>query len=117
MRSLLVITFSVMMQAMPALAQRSYPADWPVYTPPAVAELRAEETLRIEAREAGQGAAAGGGYVYAVGNFVIAKYRRDNGQQIALWRGEREGLIGHLNSCYADDDELWCANSNHPRDF
>ncbi len=90
-------------------------AGWPVYEPPAVQSLAAVETARWPAQEANQGAAATAADVYAVGNFVIARYDRATGQREALWRGPRGGLIGHLNACFAQAEELWCANSNHPR--
>lgn len=98
-----------------AVAQRDFPADWPIYSPPAIQELVAVETARFSAPEAGQGVAVDRKHVYAVGNFVIAKYDRLSGERINVWRGERGGLIGHLNSCYVEASELWCANSNHPR--
>lgn len=96
-------------------AQRQWPTDWPVYTPPAVQELMAEETARFPASEAGQGVAANATHVYAIGNFVIARYNRKSGEREALWRGPRGGMIGHMNSCFIEDNALWCANSNHPR--
>lgn len=98
-----------------ASAQRGLPADWSVYALPQVALLKAVETARWSAREAGQGVAVDADHVYAVGNFVIARYNRETGEREAIWRGERGGLIGHLNSCFVERDELWCANSNHPR--
>lgn len=97
------------------LAQLGLPADWPVYEAPLMQQLEAVETARWSAREAGQGVAVDADHVYAVGNFVIARYNRETGEREAIWRGERGGLIGHLNSCYVESDELWCANSNHPR--
>lgn len=98
-----------------ASAQRQWPADWPVYQPPTVQQLESEETLRLRAPEAGQGVAVDAEHLYAIGNFVIARYDRATGEREAIWRGERGGLIGHLNACYAEAGELWCANSNHPR--
>lgn len=96
-------------------AQRRFPEDWPVYTPPPVQQLKATETARFPAPEAGQGVAVDKEHVYAVGNFVIARYDRATGVREAIWRGARGGLIGHLNACYVATGELWCANSNHPR--
>jgi hypothetical protein len=98
-----------------ASAQRGLPADWPVYQPPKVQQLAAVETARWPAPEAGQGVAVDAGHVYAIGNFVIARYDRKTGTREAIWRGERGGLIGHLNACFVADAQLWCANSNHPR--
>ena len=99
----------------PASAQRQWPADWPVHQAPPVQQLEAEETSRIKAPEAGQGVAVDAGHLYAVGNFVIAKYDRETGKRLARWRGARGGPVIHLNSCFVEGDELACAHSNHPR--
>lgn len=96
-------------------AQRRFPDDWPVFALPPVQQLQATEIVRFTAPEAGQGVAVDAKHVYAIGNFVIARYNRSTGVREAIWRGERGGLIGHLNSCFVEADELWCANSNHPR--
>lgn len=98
-----------------ASAQRSWPADWPVYEPPQVQPLSAVETFRLNAPEAGQGVAVDRDSIYAIGNFVIARYDRKTGERTAMWRGPRGGLIGHLNACFVEKRQLWCANSNHPR--
>lgn len=98
-----------------ASAQRSWPADWPVYEPPQVQPLSAVETFRLKAPEAGQGVAVDRDSIYAIGNFVIARYDRKTGERTAMWRGPRGGLIGHLNACFVEKQQLWCANSNHPR--
>lgn len=90
-------------------------AGWPVYEPPPVQTLVATETSSLAAPEANQGVAVTATHVYAVGNFVIARYSRASGQREAIWRGPRGGLIQHLNACYAAAGELWCANSNHPK--
>ena len=84
------------------------------YEPPAVQELTAEELTDLPAMEALQGAAADETYFYAISNFVIGKYERNTGKLVSRWIGERGGLIGHMNSCYADSGQLYCANSNHP---
>lgn len=89
-------------------------AEWPVYQPPVVQELKAEEVARYDAQEAGQGAAVDKDFVYAVVNFAIGKYDRKTKQRVASWRGPKNGLIGHLNACLVREKELWCANSNHP---
>ncbi len=87
----------------------------PTYQPPPVQQLSATETARWSAPEAGQGVAVDATHVYAVGNIVIARYNRMTGEREAIWRGERGGLIGHINSCFVEGGALWCANSNHPR--
>lgn len=98
-----------------AQGRPGFDPDWPVYEPPAVQMLIASEIFRTPALEAGQGAAVDKRHVYAVANFAIGKYRRDDGERVAQWQGERSGLIGHLNSCLLHDKELMCANSNHPK--
>ncbi|MCG8504821.1 MAG: hypothetical protein MI755_09465 [Sphingomonadales bacterium] len=84
------------------------------YVPPAVRMLAAEEIAEYPAIEARQGAAADSEHFYAIVNFVIGKYSREDGALIARWVGERGGPIGHINSCFAEAGRLLCANSNHP---
>ncbi len=88
--------------------------DIPVYAPPPVAELRAEPLERFAAAEALQGAAIDDEHFYAVVNFAIGKHDRETGKRVAGWVGSRQGPIAHLNSCFAEGGQLWCANSNHP---
>ena len=89
-------------------------SDIPEYTPPPPVELSAEPLQRFPAAEALQGVAVDDRHFYAVVNFAIGKYDRSTGERVGGWIGPRRGLIGHLNSCYADAGKLWCANSNHP---
>ncbi len=84
------------------------------YAPPAVATATAEELAALNAPDATQGAAADADHFYAVANYVIGKYERKTGKLASRWLGKRGGLIGHLNSCYAEAGRLYCANSNHP---
>ena len=86
----------------------------PVYEAPRPALFDAERLQRFPAAEALQGAAIDTRHFYAVVNFAIGKYERDNGERVSGWIGPRRGLIAHLNSCFAEDGRLWCANSNHP---
>ncbi|WP_411819297.1 hypothetical protein ABFZ85_10310 [Hyphococcus formosus] len=85
------------------------------YQPPLVRELSATTIAEYPAIEAGQGAAADEKYFYAIVNYVIGKYRRDNGELVSRWVGTRGGPIRHLNSCYVEGAKLFCANSNHPQ--
>ena len=86
----------------------------PAFVPPEPLELVATQLGSFKAPEAGQGAAVDQQHFYAIVNFAIAKYVRTSGARVAAWVGPRHGPIGHLNSCFAADGKLWCANSNHP---
>ena len=108
------LLFVLFLVAVPVSAGRDWPADWPVYEPPVVQLLQAEETKRLQAPEARQGVAVDKDHYYAVDNFSIAKYSRATGQRIALWRGARGGPVVHLNSCLVDGEDLACAHSNYP---
>ena len=100
----------------PAPAQRPIPSlDAADYAPPAVQQLSAR-TLRVyETPEADQGVAADRDFIYPIDNFVIGKYRRDTGEPVARWVGEKGGLLRHINSCFEERGRLWCANSNYPQ--
>lgn len=104
----------LLLSTTPALADDDVPGDWPVYQPPAVQQLQAQEVARINAPEARQGVAVDRDHYYAVGNHVIAKYARATGDRVALWRGARGGPVIHLNACLVDGGELACAHSNYP---
>lgn len=88
--------------------------DVPRYERPEADVYTAEEIARFPAMEAGQGVAIDAEHFYAVVNFAIGKYDRETGARVAGWAGPRGGLISHLNSCFAEAGELFCANSNHP---
>ncbi|MEN7536764.1 hypothetical protein [Aurantiacibacter flavus] len=76
-------------------------------------QLEAETVQVWQAPEADQGVAVDERYFYAIDNSVIAKYALADGSLVAKWE-DQTGRIGHLNSCYADQGLLWCANSNYP---
>jgi hypothetical protein len=85
----------------------------PEYTAPEVRQLTAR-TLRVyEAAEADQGVGADARHFYVVDNTVIAKYEAATGRRLGEWKGPRNGLIRHMNSCLAIDARLLCANSNY----
>lgn len=86
----------------------------PSWTPPVVQTGAAALVRRYPAQEAGQGAAIDGRYVYAIVNSAIGKYDRQSGTRVGQWLGARDGLIRHINSCFAKAQQLWCANSNFP---
>ncbi len=79
-----------------------------------IQSLEAELIASYPAVEAGQGAAADAGHFYAIVNSAIGKYRKLDGELVNRWARSRSGPIRHLNSCYAEDDLLFCANSNFP---
>ncbi len=66
------------------------------------------------AEEALQAVAVDENYVYAIVNSAIGKYRKDTGERVAKWAGERDGAIRHLNSGVILDGKLYCCNSNFP---
>ncbi len=66
------------------------------------------------ADEARQGAAADARHIYAIVNSAIGKYEKASGALVARWSLPPTGPIRHLNSCFAETNRLWCANSNFP---
>lgn len=89
------------------------PPDVPAYQAPPIASYQAKTLREYAAPEADQGVALDDDYFYAVDNTVIGKFERDTGELIERWIGPEDGAIRHMNSCYAKDDKLWCANSNY----
>lgn len=72
-------------------------------------------TLReYPAPEADQGVAVDDLHFYAVDNRTIARYRRSDGQRVAMLDLPEEGPLFHLNSCRIHAGQLWCAHSNYP---
>jgi hypothetical protein len=86
----------------------------PAFEPLPIAQLQAQEIGRYPAVEAGQGAAADADHVYAIVNTAIGQYRKSDGAFVRRWASPRDGLVRHINSCYAEDGRLYCANSNFP---
>jgi hypothetical protein len=80
-----------------------------------VLQLRAQTLRSLAAPEADQGVAVDEQHFYAVDNTVIAKYERDSGDLVKRWVSQLRPGVGHLNSCYARSQRLWCANSNYPQ--
>ncbi len=79
-----------------------------------VQQLNAEPLASYPAAEAGQGAAADADHFYAIVNTAIGKYRKSDGNLVSRWASPRQGPVRHLNSCYAEDELLYCSNSNFP---
>jgi len=73
----------------------------------------AETVRRIPAAEARQGVAAGPVGIYAVANWMIARYDRKTGERLKLWEGD-PARYPHINSCALIKGELVCAASNFP---
>lgn len=97
-----------------ALAQSAVSERPPVYAAPPVIKLQAKMVREYPAPEARQGVAVDADHVYAIVNTVIGKYDKTTGERVGRWAAPREGLIRHINSCFAEAGKLWCANSNFP---
>jgi hypothetical protein len=97
---------------LPASAQAGGSAEAPAS---AVPQLTAT-TLRTwpNVPEADQGVAAERRVFHAVDNHTLATYDRISGERLRVWEGGEDGPIQHMNSCYARQGRLWCANSNYP---
>ena len=87
----------------------------PEYRAPEVVRLTARTTRTFTAPEARQGVAADARHFYPVDNTIVAKYEIASGRRVADWKGPRNGLVRHLNSCLADAGRIRCANSNYPQ--
>lgn len=84
--------------------------------PPAPAQQTPVATSMVRWRvpEASQGVAVDATHFYGIGNRVLVKHRKDNGQRVAAWRSPESGRIVHLNSGYVDGGRLVLAHSNYP---
>jgi len=74
----------------------------------------AKELRRFPAAEAKQGVAVDAEFFYAIDNRQIGKYRKDTGERVAEWKGEKDGPIQHLNSGFVMAGKLYVAHSNFP---
>lgn len=104
----------IVVLSLPAVGVFAQGLQLPAFEPLPIAQLKAEEIGRYPAVEAGQGAAADAEHVYAIVNTAIGQYRKADGSLVRRWASPRDGLVRHLNSCYAEDGRLYCANSNFP---
>ena len=75
--------------------------------------LAATELRRMPAEEARQGATAGHGSVYAIGDHEVGRYDAKTGKRVAHWNGDPV-QFPHLNSCELDGRDLVCSASNYP---
>jgi len=73
-----------------------------------------EELRRFPAAEAKQGVAADEQFLYVITNCAVGKYRKDTGERVGGWKGEKRGPISHLNAGIVHDGKLYCAHSNFP---
>ncbi|WP_323799819.1 hypothetical protein [Parasphingorhabdus sp.] len=83
-------------------------------TVPTPVMLKAKTLTVYDAAEADQGAAADERHFYAIDNSAIGKYLLADGSAVAQWSDLPSPGIEHLNSCYVEAAQLWCANSNYP---
>ncbi len=72
------------------------------------------EVRRFKAPEAGQGVAVDEDYFYAINNTVIGKYRKDSGERVGGWEGQKGGEIIHLNAGFVRGGRLHAVHSNYP---
>ncbi|MEP3478332.1 MAG: hypothetical protein ABJZ55_03705 [Fuerstiella sp.] len=70
---------------------------------------------RIDVPEAGQAVAVDDTFFYAISNSVVAKYERQSGQRVAIWKADAQRPLKHLNSGIVIDGKLYCAHSNYPQ--
>ena len=67
----------------------------------------------FQAPAAQQAVAVDDSFFYAIGNRVIEKYEKENGNLVRRWE-DRTGVFKHLNSGVVIDGKLYCAHSNFP---
>ena len=77
--------------------------------------LIAAELGRWSVPEANQAAAVDATHFYGIGNRVLVKHRKDNGERVAAWESPAGGPIIHFNSGYVDERRLILAHSNFPQ--
>ena len=77
-------------------------------------DARFVEVRRYLAPEAHQGVAVDAVHFYAIGNRVLAKYRKDTGGRVATWFADDDRPLVHMNAGVVLGDELHVAHSNYP---
>jgi len=107
----LALALALTLASLPALADNAL--DIPDYQAPAPQMLTARTLKTFDAPEADQGVAVDGDHFYAIDNSIIARYDREDGRLTGRFIGPNHGLIRHLNSCFAEEGRLLCANSNY----
>lgn len=81
---------------------------------PGSGEWEHQELRRFKTNEARQGVAVDAEHFFAISNAEIGKYRKDSGERVGGWKGEKNGAIKHLNAGVVIDGKLYCAHSNFP---
>lgn len=64
--------------------------------------------------EANQGVGVDADHFYAVDNRTIAKYDKVSGERLAVFEGQKDGPIKHLDSAVVIDGKIYAAHSNYP---
>jgi len=84
---------------------------------PALAQQRliATEIGRWSVPEANQAAAVDAKFFYGIGNHVLVKHRKDNGQRVTEWSSPEGGPIVHYNFGYVEGHRLVLSHSNFPQ--
>jgi hypothetical protein len=84
---------------------------------PALSQQRlvATEIGRWQIPEANQAAAVDAKHFYGIGNRVLVKHRKDNGERVAQWASPKDGPIVHYNFGYVEGHRLVLAHSNFPQ--
>ena len=77
--------------------------------------LKAVELARWPVRGANQGVAVDREFFYGIGNFVVVKHRKDNGERVAEWVGLKGGPTVHLNGGLIQNGQLVLSHSNFPQ--
>jgi hypothetical protein len=98
-------------------AYRKWQDSLPVAPAPVLARhgLIATELGRWPVIEANQAAAVDATHFYGIGNHVLVKHRKDNGERVAEWVSPRGGPIVHYNAGYVEGGKLVLAHSNFPQ--
>ncbi|MBP1887648.1 cycloisomerase [Sinorhizobium mexicanum] len=76
--------------------------------------IAAELVREFAVPEANQGIGVDADHFYAVDNRMIAKYDKASGERVAVFEGQKDGPIRHLNSAVVVAGEVYAAHSNFP---
>jgi hypothetical protein len=77
--------------------------------------LAATEAGRWSIPEANQAAAVDATHFYGIGNRVLVKHRKDNGERVAQWESPKGGPIVHFNFGFVEGHRLVLSHSNFPQ--